>query len=120
MSGEPDITRFMPRRSTTKPGEAQRPSLPKGVDFDGAAECLKTLAHPGRLRLVSLLLEGRFSVGALAAATELSPTVTSEHLRLLERCGLLRSEREGRRVFYSVAEPLLGKIIGCVHDRFAA
>lgn len=110
----------MPRRPTLKRGEIERPSLPDGVDFDGAAECLKTLAHPGRLRLVSLLLEGRYPVGVLAEATSLSPSVTSEHLRLLERCGLLRSEREGRRVFYSVAEPLLGKIIGCVHDRFAA
>ncbi len=31
-----------------------------------AAECLKTLAHPHRLRMVQMLLRGRFTVGELA------------------------------------------------------
>lgn len=96
------------------------PALPAGVDFEGAAECLRILAHPGRLRLVSLLLHGRHPVRDLAGAVGLASSATSEHLRLLERCGLLRGEREGRNVFYSVAEPLLEKIVGCVHDRFSA
>ena len=34
--------------------------------FAQAAECLKTLAHPVRLRMVQMLLYGRYSVGELA------------------------------------------------------
>ena len=37
------------------------------VAFAQAAECLKTLAHPVRLRFVQLLLHGRYTVGELAA-----------------------------------------------------
>ncbi len=33
-----------------------------------AAECLKTLAHPHRLRMVQMLLQGRYTVGELAEA----------------------------------------------------
>jgi ArsR family transcriptional regulator, zinc-responsive transcriptional repressor len=33
-----------------------------------AAECLKTLAHPHRLRMVQMLLQGRYSVGELSEA----------------------------------------------------
>ena len=47
------------KKSRTKP--AGDPSA-----FAEAAECLKTLAHPVRLRMVQLLLHGRYTVGELA------------------------------------------------------
>lgn len=46
--------------------------------------------------------------------------MTSDHLRLMQRCGFLKSEKEGRTVFYSVAEPLLANIIECIESRFGA
>lgn len=90
------------------------------IDYDQAAECLRTIAHPGRLQLIKLLLAGRYTVGELADQVGLAPNVTSEHLRLLERCGMLSSEREGRKVFYAVAEPHLANIMACIEARFAA
>ncbi len=86
--------------------------------FVGAAECLKALAHPARLRLLQLLLHGRYTVGELAEDCEIPDNVASEHLRLLQRCGFLRSQREGRRVFYEVAEPHLSQRMACVESRF--
>ena len=70
-----------------------------------AAECLKTLAHPHRLRIVQMLLRGRYSVGELAEACDIPSHMASEHLRLMQRCGFFTSEREGRKVFYQAAEP---------------
>jgi len=87
-------------------------------EFVDAAECLKTLAHPVRLRIIQLLLHGRFTVGELAADCEIPDNVASEHLRLLKRCGFLNSEREGRKVFYQVAEPHLQNLMACVESRF--
>ena len=84
-----------------------------------AAECLRLMAHPARLALLQRLLAGRFPVGELAAALDLAPNVTSEHLRLMERCGLLSSEREGRQVFYLVAEPHVADLMQCIEGRFA-
>lgn len=83
-----------------------------------AAECLRVLAHPHRLRMIQMLLAGDFTVGELAAACELPNAMASEHLRLMQRCGLLTSEKEGRKVFYRVAEPHLKNIMQCIEDRF--
>ena len=98
-------------KSKTKP--AGDPSA-----FAEAAECLKTLAHPVRLRMVQLLLHGRYTVGELAEDCKVPNNVASEHLRLMQRCGFFTSEREGRRVYYQVAEPHLQNIMNCVEGRF--
>lgn len=93
---------------------------PKGSPeaFAAAAECLRTLAHPVRLRMVQLLLHGRYTVGELAEDCGVPDNVASEHLRLMQRCGFLSSQREGRRVYYQVAEPHLQNIMQCVENRF--
>ena len=83
-----------------------------------AAECLRTLAHPHRLRMVQMLLQGEFSVSELAAACKLPSPMASEHLRLMQRCGFLTSDKEGRKVYYRVAEPHLKSILKCVEERF--
>lgn len=83
-----------------------------------AAECLKTLAHPHRLRMIQMLLQGDYTVGDLAEACELPSAMASEHLRLMQRCGFLTSEKDGRRVYYRVAEPHLKDILKCVEHRF--
>ena len=99
---------------------AKKQSKPPGKvqDFAEAAECLKTLAHPVRLRIVQLLLYGRYTVGELASDCGIPDNVGSEHLRLLQRCGFLDSEREGRKVFYRVAEPHLEQLMACIEGRF--
>lgn len=83
-----------------------------------AAECLRILAHPHRLRMIQMLLQGQYTVGELADACELPSAMASEHLRLMQRCGFLASEKEGRKVYYRVAEPHLKSILKCIEDRF--
>jgi DNA-binding transcriptional ArsR family regulator len=83
-----------------------------------AAQCLRTLAHPHRLRMVQMMLAGEYTVGELAEACGVASHVASEHLRLMKHCGLLSSERDGRRTYYRVAEPHLASILGCIESRF--
>ncbi len=83
-----------------------------------AAECLRTLAHPHRLRMVQMILHGKYTVGELAEACEIRSHMASEHLRLMKHCGLLASERDGRRTYYQVAEPHLASIMSCIEERF--
>ena len=85
-----------------------------------AAECLRTLAHPHRLRMIQMLLQGEYTVGELAEACELPTAMASEHLRLMQRSGFLSSEKDGRKVFYRVIEPHLRNILKCVEERFDA
>jgi DNA-binding transcriptional ArsR family regulator len=68
--------------------------------------------------MVQMLLQGDYTVGQLAEACELPPAMASEHLRLMQRCGFLTSEKEGRKVFYRVSEPHLKSILKCIEDRF--
>ena len=83
-----------------------------------AAECLRTLAHPHRLRMIQMLLQGRYTVGELADACEIPSHMASEHLRLMQRSGFLAPEKAGRCVYYTIAEPHLANILQCVEARF--
>lgn len=95
-----------------------KPKLIPLEALDQAAECLRTLAHPHRLRMVQMLLGGRYAVGELAEACEIPSHMASEHLRLMQRCGFLSCEKEGRFAYYTIAEPHLADIMQCVEGRF--
>ncbi len=86
--------------------------------LEQAAECLKTLAHPHRLRMVQMLLRDRYTVGELAEACGIPSHMASEHLRLMQRCGFLTNEREGRKAYYRIVEMHLAGIIACIESRF--
>lgn len=83
-----------------------------------ASKCLRTLAHPHRLRIVQVLLQGEYTVGELAEVCEIPPHMASEHLGKMKDRGLLDAERRGRQMFYRVSEPHLGDILKCVERRF--
>lgn len=86
--------------------------------LEDAAECLKIMAHPHRLRMLQMLLQGRYTVGELAEASGIPSHMASEHLRLMQRCGFLASEKEGRKAFYHIIETHLSRIMSCIEDRF--
>lgn len=104
----------------TSKAKIKSPSKPIGSPgaFAQAAECLRTLAHPVRLRMVQLLLHGRYTVGEIAEDCGVPNNVASDHLRLMQRCGFFSSEREGRRVYYKVAEAHLGNIMECIENKY--
>lgn len=83
-----------------------------------AAECLKVLAHPHRLRMLQMLESQPYTVTQLADACQIPTPMASEHLRLMQRCGFLSSRREGRNVFYQIIEPHLKNILQCIEARF--
>ncbi len=83
------------------------------VDAGRLAQVLKALADPGRLQLMSLLLAapgGEVCVADLVQALQLSQPTVSHHLRVLHDAGLLRRERRGSWVWYSVADERLDEV----------
>lgn len=78
------------------------------LDPDGAellAERFKLLADPGRLRMIYGLLEaGELCVSDLARLVEATDSATSHQLRQLRLAGLVRARKQGREVFYRVAD----------------
>ncbi|MCS7034641.1 MAG: metalloregulator ArsR/SmtB family transcription factor [Phycisphaerae bacterium] len=88
--------------------------------LSAAAECLRTLAHPLRLRIVEMLLSERHTVGQIAAACQIPSHHASGHLKLMQRCGLLKAVREGKHVYYQIDEPCLAKFMACIRERFGS
>ena len=102
----------------TKTKTTDRAKLTPLNALSQAAECLKTLAHPHRLRIVQMLLQGRYTVGELAEACGIPSHMASEHLRLMQRCGFLTSEKDGRNAYYQIVEKHLANIMTCIEARF--
>jgi ArsR family transcriptional regulator len=75
-------------------------------EVEKLAEMFKALSDPTRLRLVKLLGESRgaLCVNALAHMLGVTQSAVSQHLRVLRQAGLVRSERCGQFVHYSLDE----------------
>jgi DNA-binding transcriptional ArsR family regulator len=74
---------------------------PSDREFTVAAEMLKLLADPTRLRIVWALLHGEHSVNDLAVHVDAKPTAVSQHLAKLRLAKLVRTRRDGNRIFYA-------------------
>ena len=73
-------------------------------DARAAAELLKALANPLRLQIVLALRDGPRCVHELVDELGASQPLVSQHLRVLRGARLLRSERRGREVAYSLED----------------
>jgi DNA-binding transcriptional ArsR family regulator len=66
------------------------------------ADLFGTLSDASRVRIIAVLLEQELSVGSLAEALGMSESAVSHQLRGLRQLRLVRSRRQGRRIFYSL------------------
>ena len=67
-----------------------------------AVDLLKALAHPARLRILSILRDGELCVCQVKSVLGLATSTVSEHLNELRRSGLLEERKEGRWVYYAL------------------
>lgn len=65
----------------------------------------KALADPNRLRILNVLLNGRYCVCELEAILVLPQSLISRHLAYLRNAGLVEDRRQGMRVQYGVSLP---------------
>lgn len=82
------------------------------MELDRALLQLEAAAEPSRLRLLALLLPGEATVGDLVTVLGQSQPRVSRHLRLLADAGLLESFREGRSIYYRLADAVRNDGIG--------
>jgi ArsR family transcriptional regulator, lead/cadmium/zinc/bismuth-responsive transcriptional repressor len=68
------------------------------------ADLFSTLGDASRVRIISALLEGEMSVGTLAGQLHMSDSAVSHQLRGLRQMRLIRGRRDGRQVFYRLAD----------------
>jgi DNA-binding transcriptional ArsR family regulator len=79
-----------------------------------AAEVLKAIAHPVRLRIVDVLASEPTHVGALAARLHVKQPIVSQQLRILRAQGLVQSRRANGLVVNELAEPELRQLLACM------
>jgi DNA-binding transcriptional ArsR family regulator len=83
-----------------------------------AAEMLKVLSNPARLRLLCALLPGARCVGELEEQLGASQSYVSGQLARMRAEGLVAADRDGRTVRYRLADPRLGPILQTLYDVF--
>lgn len=86
---------------------------------DEAAEVLKAVAHPLRLRIVAVLCERTEHVNGLAGRLQAPQSIVSQQLRILRMRGLVSSTRENGLAVYRLAEPNLKKVVNCMEGCMA-
>ena len=103
------------------PHSSEHASPTRSLSADEAqvlAETLGALSSPGRLRMLTELLEGERGVDELATAAGLSQSATSHHLRLLRSLRLVRFRRDGRRILYRLHDHHVADLLVAVrHHR---
>lgn len=82
----------------------------EAVFFD-MAEIFKALGDPTRLSILALLSSGEKCVNDLADHLEVSQSAVSHQLRYLRSLDIVRYRKEGREVFYSLADEHVQEIL---------
>ena len=75
---------------------------------------LKVVAHPVRLAVIKLLKSSRMNVNHIQSEIGLKQSITSQHLNIMAGKGILRREKEGNEVFYSIKMKEVLKLMACI------
>jgi ArsR family transcriptional regulator len=82
--------------------------------LEARARIIKAMAHPTRLLFVEELARGERCVCELNEMVDADVSTISKHLSVLKNAGIVRDEKRGSRVFYSLRTPCLLNFFSCV------
>ncbi len=69
------------------------------------ATICKTIAHAKRLQILDILRSGERTVNEIAESMGARPANVSQQLAILRGAGVLKTRRDGNRIFYAVSNP---------------
>ena len=78
--------------------------LPGDAEVDALAEFFTVLGSPSRLKILLALDSGELCAGHLAQAVSMTPSAVSNQLKALRAARLISVRREGKMLFYSLAD----------------
>lgn len=85
--------------------------------LEKVAFILKTIAHPLRIGIIDLLTDNeRMSVNDICQKLDSEQSLTSHHLSNMKLKGILRSEREGKNIYYSLKMKEVTEVIHCMQN----
>ena len=80
------------------------------------AEIFRIMGDQSRLRIILLCVDGPICVSDIAARLELPQSLVSHHLRLLRATRILRARRQGKQMYYSVADEHISCVVADMVD----
>jgi len=83
-----------------------------------AVSALKVLANEDRLLLLCQLSQGEMAVGELEEALGIRQPTLSQQLGVLRGEGVVDTRRDGKRIFYSVADARLLQVLAVLYDLY--
>ncbi len=84
--------------------------------LEAAASKLRAMAHPMRIAIIELLYSGnKMSVTDIYKKLKIEQAAASHHLNILKNKGVLMSQRDGKKIFYSLKSKTLTEIIDCLN-----
>ena len=84
--------------------------------FEARANIFKALAHPTRLFIVDVLVKEKKCVHELTELIGTDMSTVSKHLSILRNAGIVKSEKDYSRVFYSLRMPCICSFFGCIES----
>lgn len=81
-----------------------------------AAETLKAVAHPVRLKIVELLRHGEKCVGEIMRKIGSKQSITSQQLNMMKDKNVLQCRKEGTKVYYRIKNLDVIKVIDCIYQ----
>lgn len=85
--------------------------LPQEEELYDLAELFKVFGDSTRIRILFVLFEAEVCVCDLAEALHMTQSAVSHQLRILKQNKLVKSRREGKSIFYSLADGHVRAII---------
>jgi len=83
-----------------------------------ATDFLKALAHEGRLMILCRLVEGECSVAEFETMLSARQAAVSQQLTRLRLEGLVKTRRDGKTMYYSIADERVGDMVGHIYTMF--
>ncbi|MBN1292592.1 MAG: winged helix-turn-helix transcriptional regulator [Candidatus Latescibacteria bacterium] len=84
--------------------------IPKN-SLEQKVQRLKAISHPIRLQIVNILIKGESTVNNLVEKLGTHQSLMSQQLNILKISRILRSRREGNKVFYFIANENVKKLM---------
>jgi DNA-binding transcriptional ArsR family regulator len=79
-------------------------TMPEQETFDRIASTFDLISDPTRVKILWLLCHTEDCVANIAAAVEMSSPAVSHHLRVFKQAGLLAHRKNGKEVYYTLAD----------------
>ena len=88
-----------------------KPDVPDEESLYELAELFKVFGDTTRIRILYALFESQMCVCDIAALLNMSQSAISHQLRVLKQSGLVRNRREGKTVYYALADDHVSRIL---------